>query len=346
MSINIIIKLRAYFLFFIIVLLSSCSQRKELVNNIEEIPEQYLDEIEVSEASIPNYQKILQELHHIDAGSYTIKSGDKFNIDIYDEKELLMEGVIVKPDGTMSLKLIGEVKTGGMTIPEATQIIESKYIEFLKYPKISLSPYELLGSNFTIIGKVVHPGAYPINRTKLADAIAISGGLATGIFQNDTVEMADLEHSFVMRNGKILPVNFSKAIRDGMYLHNIPLMDGDYIYIPSSMNKEVIMLGEVNRPGYVGFKEALTLLQALSYAEGLKDTASDQLIVVRGKISHPRVFSIDISKILTGEILDFRLQPDDIIYIPKSRLASWNKIISLILPSMESVIKAKSIGGF
>lgn len=328
------------------MLLFSCSQRKELVQDISDIPEQYLDQIEVSETSVPDYVQQLKELHEIDAGDYVIKSGDKFNIDIYDEDELKMEGIIVKPDGTMSLRLIGEVKTGGMTIPEATKIIETKYTEYLKYPKVSLSPYELLGSNFTIIGKVVNPGTYPINRTKLADAIAAAGGLSTGFFQNNTVEMADLDHSYIMRNGKILPVSFTKAIRDGDYLHNIPLMEGDYIYIPSSMNKEVIILGEVGAPGYIGFKESLTLIQALSYAKGLKDTASNQVIIVRGKISHPRVFSVDISKILGGEILDFRLKPDDIVFIPKSALSSWNNIISQILPSMEAALVAKSLGGF
>ncbi|MBV1883291.1 MAG: polysaccharide biosynthesis/export family protein [Pseudomonadales bacterium] len=284
---------------------------------------------------------LLESLHSPITKPYTIAKGDKFNIYVYNEDDLNTENIIVKMDGTISCKLIGDIAVGGLTIPEASKRIETKLRQFVRYPKVSLIPYEMKSSSFTIMGKVTQPGFYYFDGSlNLADAIAKAEGLSVGIFDNNTIELADLEHAFIRRGDVILPIDFSALLRHGDSLMNIPLQNGDYIFIPSAMNQEVYIVGEVERQGYFGYKPNMTLGRLFAHAEGIKDHAGDEVLVIRGNLQHPRVYKLSHRKILRGEMQDFRLEPNDIIYVAKGKLGSWNSILSKIVPTLDAGLKA------
>jgi polysaccharide export outer membrane protein len=281
----------------------------------------------------------LLELHKPDTAPYTISAGDQFNISVYEHEELNMLQVVVAPDGYMSMPLVGPTKIGGLTLVEATEVLRQKLEKYIKNPIIALVPYSVSGYNFTIVGRVNYPGIYPIsvNRTRLIDAVAVSKGLAQGLFHGDTVELADLQNAYISRNGELLPVDFQKALLRGDPLHNIPLRNGDYIYIPSVMNSTVILLGEVRQPTYVGFKEGMSLLQALPFGRGLLETHSSEIKIIRGGLHHPVVYTVNVNKILEGRAMDFPLQSNDIIYVPPDGLSNWNIMVRKILPSLQGM---------
>lgn len=290
-------------------------------------------------------KEIKKELLHLqrsDKGDYTIGSGDMFNIFVYEEPELNVKGSVVKVDGTLTFQLIGDVKISGLTINEAMNKIANKLKKYLVNPIVSIIPVEFRSKSFTILGKVSQPGTYPItNNTKAIDSIALAQGLSIGIFEDNTIELADLEHAFIRRGNKVLPVNFIELVRKGNPLHNIPLKDKDYVYIPSALNTEVYILGEINLPGHYGFKENMTLSQLLTYAKGFKINASLQKVaVIRGTLTYPTVYTVNLNDILEGKSKDFRLKPFDIVYIPSSTLGDWNNILSMIMPSLETIQSA------
>jgi len=287
----------------------------------------------------------LRALHNTSESAYRLGPGDQFDVFVYGEDDITTLGAVVKPDGAASVKLAGEIPVLGKTVDEVVRAIEERLREYLKYPKVSLLPKELRGATFTVIGKVNSPGVYPVaHNMRLLDAIAVAGGLTTGIFDNNTVEMADLEHSYICRDGRILPVNFGEAIHRGNALHNVPLRHGDYIYVPSSMNREVYVIGEVLAPGYFGYRENLTLAQLIARAQGPKPTASRQVVVVRGSLRNPAVYSHDLSGILSGRSRDVKLEPDDIVFVPRHALAKWNAVLQQLLPSLEAVQRGAVVG--
>ena len=209
----------------------------------------------------------LKKLHTPDTSPYKITPGDQFDITVYEHPELTVRQIIVTPDGFVSAPLIGPVKIGGLSLVEATEALKKQISQYIRKPLVSLIPIRINGYNFTIVGRVNVPGCYPISigNTRLIDAVAMARGLSEGLFHGDTVELADLENAYISRDGRLLPVNFQKALLRGDPLHNIPLKNGDYIYIPSVMNSTVALLGQVGKPTYVGFKEGMTVLQALPY---------------------------------------------------------------------------------
>ncbi|NLN35446.1 MAG: capsule biosynthesis protein CapA [Candidatus Cloacimonetes bacterium] len=257
---------------------------------------------------------------------------------VYDEPELDSDVVIVKQDGTLSYRLVGEVDVTGLTIPEATEIIEDKLKDYILYPEVSIIPFEARSSTVTILGKVTYPGIIEIKgRMRILDAIASAGGLALGYFQNNSVELADLERTFMMRDNRILPIDFVELIQNGNLLYNIPLLDKDYIYIPSAINREVYVIGEVEQEGHYFYQENMTLLQSITFAQGFKDTAQSTVYVIRGNLSHPRLFKINTKDILKAKVRDFRLKPSDIVFIPKHPIAKWNDVVNFALPSLQAL---------
>ena len=177
-----------------------------------------------------------------------------------------------------------------------------------------------------------------IGQTRLLDAISLAGGFQTGSFHSDTVELADLDSAYIKRDGKKLPVDFKKLVFEGDDLNNIPVLNGDYIYIPSTMNGSIIFLGEVGSNTYVGYSEGMTLLQGLAYANGLRTETYNQYIrVIRGGMENTVVYTVNIDDILNGRMKDFVLQANDIIYVPMDDISRWNRIVRKLLPTLQFV---------
>jgi len=285
-------------------------------------------------------KKELLSLHMIKKENYVIGLGDKFNIFVYGEPELNAKGVVIKSDGTATLQLVGDVKISGLSINQAMKKLSLKLGKYLINPIVTLAPYEFRSSSFTILGKINEPGTYSIsNNTKALDTIAIAKGLSIGIFEDNTVELADLQHAYIRRDHKVLPVNFIELVRKGNPLHNIPLKDKDYIYIPSALNSEVYVLGEVMEPGHFGFKEKMTLTQLMTYTKGYTPNANiNEIAIIRGNLTNPTVYVTNLSKIIEGKQLDFRIKPNDVVFIPASKLGDWNSILALVMPSLDAIL--------
>ncbi len=269
---------------------------------------------------------------------YIISPQDHFNVSVYEHSDLNMTDLVVTPDGFISLPLVGPVRIGGMTLIEATDAITEKLSAFVKKPRVALIPVLIGGYNFTIVGQVNKPGRYPISigQTRVLDAIALGSGFTQGLFQGDTVEMADLTHAYVARDGKILPVNFAKLI-EGDSLQNILLQNNDYIYIPSVMSTTVTVLGEVNSQTYVTYKDGLTLIAALASTGGLRETHNSMVKIIRGGLVEPLIYEVDIDKILNGKAQDFLLRTNDIVYVPRDAISDWNVMVRKILPSLQAL---------
>ena len=119
----------------------------------------------------------------------------------------------------------------------------------------------------------------------------------------------------------IITVNLNQILETGNTSNNIFLMPGDIVTVPHG--GIVYALGAVNRPG--GFavsndRNQLTTLKLLSLAGGLDRTAkSDRAVIVRKDASgQQREVEVDLKRVMKFESEDVRLQPSDILYIPKS----------------------------
>lgn len=296
--------------------------------------EQELEEVRIDIKSPEEIRNELMRLQRVKQPPYRIAGGDVFNFSVYDNPELLSEGLTVTPDGFISIALVGPIKIGGETIQSATKLVEKKLSKYIRNPRIALAPTRIQSATFTILGKVKIPNRYVLqNNARLTDAIAMAGGLSMGIFDGDSVELANLRDAYLIRKGRILPVDFSKALYEGNMLNNVPLVNGDYIYIPSNQTASVYVLGAVNNPASIGYREDLTIMKALTYARGMTIEHSEEVLIIRGSLINPKVYKVNIDDIREGIGFDFALLPNDIVFVPKGGLSQYNDVIRKLVPT-------------
>ena len=85
----------------------------------------------------------------------TLGRGDVLDISVYDEPDLTIEEIPIRPDGRISFPLIGDVQAEGLTVSELNLAITEGLARFLLAPKVSVIVQEFNSQQYTIFGEVV-----------------------------------------------------------------------------------------------------------------------------------------------------------------------------------------------
>ena len=283
---------------------------------------------------------------------YTLGPNDVVSFAFYGRPELARPGVLIGPDGRVSYLQAQGVMASGLTIDELREAVTAEMGKFYRRPHIIVTPGEFRSKKFYVLGKVVNKGAYTLERPfTVIEAVAQAGGLETGIFQLNTVELADLPRSFLIRNQQRVAVDFEKLFRYGDLSHNILLEPDDYLYFPSSIANEIYVLGSVKSPGAQGLAIDASVLGAVTLGGGFTERAYQQrVLVVRGGIENPQRFVVSVADILAGKTPDFRLEPRDIVYVsdhPWSRVEDLaDMAATAFITTMVTVWTGGSVGPF
>lgn len=320
-------------------LLAGCNSTSEL----QTIPQQNIppDTAEIRKLSMTPEQQLaaLTRLADQEITSPTLGRGDILNISVYDEPDLTIKGILIRPDGNISFSLVGDVMAEGLTVNELSESLTEQLSEYLLSPKVSVIVHEFNSQQFTIFGEVVHPGVYPLKtQMSITEALAGAGGLNKGQFRATTVELADLSHAFIARQERVLPVDFVRLIRQGDLRYDISLQSGDYIYIPSGLSKEVYILGEVSKPMLFAYRENMPMSRTLAQAEGFtQDADLKRIHILRGALHNPTVIIINFKEVLAGRAREIPLEPGDVIYVPPTGLTSFSRVIDKIIPTIQAL---------
>jgi polysaccharide biosynthesis/export protein len=101
---------------------------------------------------------------------------DVIEVSVYQEKELSAT-VPVRPDGKISIPLIGEMPASGKTATELQKEISLRYAKFISEPAVTVVVKEVNSPKVSVLGEVKNPGMYKIkDRATVLDAIAMAGG--------------------------------------------------------------------------------------------------------------------------------------------------------------------------
>ncbi|MCB1076455.1 MAG: SLBB domain-containing protein [Verrucomicrobiae bacterium] len=276
---------------------------------------------------------------------YTLGPGDALNFSMYDRPDLARQAVPIAPDGTISyLQAVG-VKAVGRSIPELRKAIEIALSEYHKDPKVIVTPATIGSKRFTIIGKVREPGSYLLDRPlTILEGIASAKGIEVGTVGGSSLELADLERSFVVRNGRKLDVDLASLYYQGQLAQNAFLEPNDYIYVASSLKNEVYVLGSVNRPGRLKMATPLTVTRAITFAGGYnKEAYKQRVLLIRGSIHKPDVTVVDISEILHGKKPDVPLTNRDIIFVDKRPFEMVEKALDSAIFTFVQTVTAESV---
>jgi polysaccharide export outer membrane protein len=162
----------------------------------------------------------------IDNARYVIGPDDSLAITVW--KEPTLSGTIpVRPDGMISMALIGDLRAAGMTPMQLADDITEKLKKYIQDPNVSVVVMADTSQRIFVIGEVGHVGPIPMTpgMTPL-QAIASGGGLTP---------FANSKKIYILRNegGKQqkIPFNYKQALK-GDNSQEITLKPGDTIVVP------------------------------------------------------------------------------------------------------------------
>jgi len=250
-------------------------------------------------------------------GLYRIQIGDRLQISVYGKPELT-KIVSVNNYGRFNYNYINSINALGKTIPELEKDATEKMDKVFKRSQVIITPHQLRSQSYMLVGSVNNPGRKSLqSSTTLLSAIAGSGGLQMSTSALTTTQRTDLKRSFILRDGNYLPIDFNRLITHGDMSQNIKLKSGDFIFLPYNKVKRIYILGQVGAPRYLVLQSRMTLLQAISHAQGLTPRASQTVLILRGTLSKPRAIKVNYGAIISGKIKDVYLRTNDIVYVPE-----------------------------
>jgi polysaccharide export outer membrane protein len=172
---------------------------------------------------------LLPLLARADANPYLVNPGDVLLVFVWNEKDLTQE-VLVRPDGTISLPLAGQVSAGGLSIPQIEQSLTDALSKYMNdKPTVTVAIKETRGYNVYVLGKVNKAGLFPINQpTDVIQALAMAGGLTPFAAENGI-------HILRRDKGgqqKAIPFRYSDVKAGEELQTNILLQSGDVIVVP------------------------------------------------------------------------------------------------------------------
>jgi polysaccharide export outer membrane protein len=156
---------------------------------------------------------------------YLIGREDMLDVTVWRDADL-SRTLPVRPDGYISLPLVGELQAEGLTPAALAERISQELQPYVQEPKVTVIVREVNSSRVFITGEVANPGAYPLRgRISIIQAIALAGGFT---------DFADQDGIVVLRAGMAegrIPVSFSELVTSGR-AEPLILRPGDTIIVP------------------------------------------------------------------------------------------------------------------
>ena len=265
----------------------------------------------------------------------TIANGDILNIAVYHPTRCdLMEtiehinktiGFHVR-NGYVDLTDIEPIYVEGLTLDEARAKLEGAYREQVQDIELFITYRDRLTRKVELSGMVA------VSQIPVDGKIRLYEILSQAKLPTD----ANYYTSYVLRNGRKLPVDLHLLMIEGDMDQNIVMRGGDKVHIARPEDSRVIVMGEVQRPVPVDLPYGhISLREALVEAGGIPYTGDKNAIqVIRGGLVNPKIYVLSWEHIIRLPNESLLLIPGDTVYVAEKPITSWNRFISQLLPSL------------
>lgn len=265
------------------------------------------------------------------ATSYILGPNDQIRVHVLHLDEIGSEPVRIDMQGYINIALAGRLHAGGLTVESLEGAIAERLKSYLLNPTVSVTVVEYHSQPVSILGAVNQPGVHQLQgRLRLFEALSLADGLRPDA--GDQIKITrrkewgalPLEGTITDPSGEfsIGSVSTKSVMEASNPEENIELKPNDVISVPKA--KLVYIVGSVRRPG--GFalneKDSISVLQAISLAEGLEKTAAaGKAVILRNANAGAQgaEVPINVGSILSGKSKDMQLNANDILFIPESK---------------------------
>lgn len=257
---------------------------------------------------------------------YRIGPSDVLDITVWQSPDL-NRTVTVRFDGRITLPLSGELVAAGLTPLELAAEIGERLREFIRSPQVSVTVKEFQSRQVLVLGKIGRPGIYPLRGPMKVLELLTAAGI--------DLAAVDLKNIGIIRaTGETFKIDLEALLYRQDVGQNIELRAGDNVFVPEKVvqsekngpggivvAKEIMVLGEVNKPGAFSFPadRTVTVKEVLLQAGGASAMASlsNAKVIRLDKIQEPT----DLNKLIfNGDMAqDLQLYSGDVLYVPRRK---------------------------
>jgi polysaccharide export outer membrane protein len=244
-----------------------------------------------------------------------IHPGDQLSVQVFGEQP---QTETVLPDGSIEYPLLGRIHLAGMTIPSASQMMAEKLKRYVRNPLVTILVTKQGKPTILVLGNVKTPGKYTVRAdARLTDALAAAGGIAD---VNGPLPDARISDDA----GNIKEVSLEQLLQKGDLGLDMPLANGDVVYVPGPVTFNVVVSGAVDHPGEIQISQGDRLAMAIAKAGDSTNSQADlnHIKVMRTLPNgQQQVSTYDLYKALdkNDPSADPVLQKGDVVYVPEAR---------------------------
>jgi polysaccharide export outer membrane protein len=263
-------------------------------------------------------------------GTYILGPDDQVTIRALEAEEISEKPIPIDAGGYISVPMIGRVPAGGLTAEQLEVRLAQKLGAYLTRPEVTVIVTEYRSQPVSVLGEVNNAGIVQLRGSKtLVEVLSLAGGLKpeaghwieiTRHIEWGRIPLATAQDD-ATGNFSVARVSYQAIVNSSNPVENILICPNDVISVPRG--SLVYVAGQVHKSG--GFvlreKESMSVLQALSLAEGPAATAAlnNARILRSGAGGAGRAeIPVDVKKIYDGRKPDVPMQAEDILFIPNS----------------------------
>jgi polysaccharide export outer membrane protein len=158
---------------------------------------------------------------------YTINPGDILSVTVWKEEDLQRQ-VLVRPDGSFSFPLAGDIDARNKSVEQVQAELVSRLERFIPDPVVTVATEQILGNKVYVLGQVNRPGEFIANtRMDVTQALAMAGGFTPFAQVNNVVILRRLGDEASSIGFKYGDIEKGKRLEQ-----NILLQPGDTIVVP------------------------------------------------------------------------------------------------------------------
>ena len=238
------------------------------------------------------------------AADYFLGPGDVVKITVYDNDDLETISRI-SDDGNIIMPLLGQVKVIDLSVSHASEHIATLLADgYIINPQVNIFVQEFRSKKAVVLGQINRPGIIEMSGSiTLLELISKAGGLS-----GDFGETATIKRKNINAND-VITVNLNSLIEGGDLNQNIPIRDGDTIYV--SKAGMCYVNGEVKSPNAYKCGDNITILKLITLAGGFTGKASKSSVRIVRIVNGEKTIYKDVE-------MDTVVQPDDVIIVPES----------------------------
>jgi polysaccharide export outer membrane protein len=251
-------------------------------------------------------------------GPYKLEVGDQIEIESLTDPNLDRE-LVVQPDGTITVRLLGQVRAAHRTVAELTADLEERYKKYYKVPAITVTPMKVntrledlrdsVDARFGAGGQARQAKVTPEGTVQLP---AIGSIPAQGLTLDELKREVDERYASLVQGIEVTPVLVQRAPR--------------FVYV----------LGEVVEPGRYELTGPTSVMQAVSLARGWNNGGNLRQIVIFRRSDDWRLMATQLD--LRGAMIgkkpcpadEIWVRDSDIVLVPKSCIQLSNDFIELV----------------